>query len=99
MDINNIPEFLKVGRLVKVQHWYGEIEDVAVSDKRIMLLIKSPKGIWEHDPIEWLEFNPQQIRPASVEEATQSIAIYTARVQQMLTEIEQTKQAWLAKAS
>ncbi|MDM8521629.1 hypothetical protein QUF64_16410 [Anaerolineales bacterium HSG6] len=91
---NNIPKFLKVGQLVKVQHWYGQIEDVAVSDKRIMVLVKSPKGIWRNHPAEWLEFKPQQIKPASAEEAVQSIDIYTERVKQMLADIEQTRQAW-----
>jgi hypothetical protein len=63
------PDFLKVGAVVKVQHWYSEIIDVAVSDSRLMVLVKSPKGIWRNHPAEWLEFDEQQIIPASLDEA------------------------------
>ena len=54
----NKPEWLKRGALVKVQHWYGLVEDVAVSDQHVMVLIKSPKGIWrnQRNASEWLEY-------------------------------------------
>jgi hypothetical protein len=90
----NKPEFLQIGQLVKVQHWYGEIEDICTSDQRIMLLVKSPKGIWRNHAAEWLEFDPQQIKPATVAEAVKSIEIYTARVQQMLADLETMQTKW-----
>lgn len=92
------PDFLKVGGIVKVQHWYGEIVDVAVSDRRIMVLVKSPKGIWRNHPAEWLEYDESQITPAAPDEAVSSIEVYQERVERMLEEIEGLRESWRAVA-
>ncbi len=88
------PEFLKVGNIVRVQHWYGEIVDVAVSDERIMVLVASPKGIWRNHPAEWLEFDPRQITPASIEDAVESFEIYEERIEKMLQDVQAMKARW-----
>ena len=87
MDITR-PEFLKVGALIKVQHWYGEVIDVAVSDERIMLLVASPKGIWRNHPAEWLEYDEKQITAADMNDAVNSIAVYRERIQKMLADLD-----------
>lgn len=90
------PEFLKVGAIVKVQHWYGEIVDVALSKERIMVLVASPKGIWRNHPAEWLEFDPRQITPADLDEAIDSFDIYVQRVENMLADLDNMKKRWQA---
>ena len=92
------PDFLKVGGIVKVQHWYGEIVEVAVSDRRIMVLVKSPKGIWRNHPAEWLEYDESQITPAALDEAVSSIDVYQERVERMLAEIEALRESWRSAA-
>ncbi len=85
----NKPEWLKRGTLVKVQHWYGLVEDVAVSDQHVMVLIKSPKGIWrnQRDASEWLEYIEGQIIPATSEEMEKEITAHAERIQQMLADL------------
>jgi len=39
----NKPEWLRRGALAKVQHWDELVENVALSDRRVVVLIKSPK--------------------------------------------------------
>lgn len=90
------PDFLRVGAIVRVQHWYGEIVDVAVSHQRIMVLVKSPKGIWRNHPAEWLEFDEKQITPAVVDDALSSFDVYTERIEKMLADIETMKATWNA---
>lgn len=87
--MTNKPEWLKRGALVKVQHWYGVVEDVAVSDLRVMVLIKSPKGIWrnQRDASEWLEYIEGQITPANPAALEQDIEAHAERIQRMLTEL------------
>lgn len=85
----NKPEWLKRGALVKVQHWYGVVEDVAISEERIMVLVKSPKGIWrnQRDASEWLEYIEGQITAASPEEMEKDIAAHAERIQRMLADL------------
>lgn len=90
------PDFLKVGAIVKVQHWYGQIVDVAESDSRIMVLVTSPKSLWRHHPAEWLEFDEKQIKPATLPEAVASFDIYIERMRQSLADIEAMKSHWQA---
>ena len=90
----NKPDFLKVGAIVKVQHWYGQIVDIAESDSRIMVLVTSPKALWRYHPAEWLEFDAQQITLASLDEAIASFDIYTERVKKTFQEIEAMKRNW-----
>jgi hypothetical protein len=88
------PDFLQIGAIVKVQYWYGQIVDVAVSDTRIMLLITSPKALWRHHPAEWLEFDPQQITPCTLADALAGFDDYVERVSQTLRGIEAMKKDW-----
>jgi acetolactate synthase small subunit len=85
----NKPEWLQREALVKVQHWYGIVEDVAVSDKRTMVLIKSPKGIWrnQRDASEWLEYIEGQIVPATPEEMEREITAHAERIKRMLADL------------
>ena len=82
----NSPAWLKPGVLVKVQHWYGIVEDVAVSQSRIMVYIKSPKGVVrsQRDAAEWLEYIEGQIIPAEPAAFQQEISVNIERVQKML---------------
>ena len=93
----NQPEWLKRGALVKVQHWYGLVEDVAVSDQRIMVLIKSPKGIWrnQRDASEWLEYIEEQITPATPAEMEKEINTHTERIQRMLADLKDLREVVL----
>ena len=90
----NKPEWLKRGALVKVQHWYGLVEDVAVSDQHIMVLVRSPKGIWrnQRDASEWLEYIEGQIIPATPNEMEKEIAAHVERIQRMLTDLKEFRE-------
>jgi hypothetical protein len=98
MDINK-PDFLKIGAIVKVQHWYGEIVDIAVSDTRIMVLVTSPKALWRHHPAEWLEFDAEQITATAIAEAVADFDTYVERVSRTLHEIEALRDAWQERAA
>lgn len=86
----NKPDWLKPGAFVKVQHWYGLVEDVAVSPARIMVLIKSPKGIWrnQRDASEWLEYIEGQIVPADQSALEQDIDVHAERIRHMLADLD-----------
>jgi predicted DNA-binding transcriptional regulator len=90
----NKPEWLKRGALVKVQHWYGLVEDVAVSDLHILVLIKSPKGIWrnQREASEWLEYIEGQIIPATPEEMEKEITAHVERIQRMLDDLSKFRE-------
>ena len=90
----NKPEWLKRGTLVKVQHWYGLVEDVAVSDQHVMVLIKSPKGIWrnQRDASEWLEYIEGQITLATPEEIEKEITAHAERIQRMLKDLNEFRE-------
>jgi hypothetical protein len=95
--IVNKPEWLKRGALVKVQYWFGLVEDVAVSDRRVMVLIKSPKGIWrnQRDASEWLEYIDGQITPATSDEMDKEINIHAERIQRMLADLSEFREVVL----
>ena len=95
----NKPEWLKRGTLVKVQHWYGLIEDVAVSDQHVMVLVKSPKGIWrnQRDASEWLEYIDEQIIPATSAEMEKEITAHAERIQRMLKDLNEFREVALNK--
>jgi hypothetical protein len=88
------PDWLKRGALVKVQHWYGVVEDVAVSESRVMVLIKSPKGVWrnQRDASEWLEYIEGQIVPADTASLEQDVEAHAERIQHMLAELNSFRQ-------
>lgn len=85
----NVPAWLKPGSFVKVQHWYGVVKDVAISENRIMVYIKSPKGVVrsQRDAAEWLEYIEGQIVPADPSAFEQEISLNVQRVQKMLDEL------------
>jgi hypothetical protein len=92
-QMTNKPDWLVPGAFVKVQHWYGVVEDVAVSPARVMVLVKSPKGIWrnQRDASEWLEYLEGQIVLADKSAMEQEIEVHVKRVQQMLKDLEAFK--------
>jgi hypothetical protein len=65
------------------------VEDVAVSQNRIMIYIKSPKGVVrsQRDAAEWLEYIEGQIVPAEPSAFEQEVAFNVTRVQKMLEEL------------
>ena len=91
----NRPDWLQRGALVKVQHWYGVVEDVAVSDQRLMVLIKSAKGIWrnQRDASEWLEYLDGQIVQATQQEVEKDILAHAERIQRMLADLDAFRQS------
>jgi hypothetical protein len=88
-QFEHVPEWLKPGALVKVQHWYGVVEDVAVSQNRVMVYIKSPKGVVrsQRDAAEWLEYIEGQITPADPSAFEQEVVLNVERVKKMLDEL------------
>lgn len=92
--MNNIPEWLQPGTLVEFAFSVGEILDVAVSPERIMVLVKSPKGIWRNHPAEWLEYKPGAIQPTTPERAAQEIELYRSYILKMLHDLDATSDAW-----
>ena len=84
------------GQLVRVngRHWYGEIVDVAISNKRIMLLISSPKGIWRNHGPEWLEYIPEQIKPATTIAAIENAENYVQRIEKNLADAQAMQKRW-----
>lgn len=88
--MTNKPEWLKPGALVKVQHWYGVVEDVAVSELHVMVLVKSPKGVWrnQRDASEWLEYIDGQITLADPAAFEQDIEAHAERIQCMLADLK-----------
>ena len=89
----NKPDWLTPGAFVRVQHWMGIVEDVAVSPSRIMVLVKSPKGIWrnQRDAAEWLEYIEGQIVPSDAAELERDIETHIQRVQKMLDDLTSLK--------
>ncbi len=83
------PDWLVPGAFVRVQHWLGIVEDVAVSPSRVMVLVKSPKGIWrnQRDAAEWLEYIEGQITPSDAAELEREIETHVRRVQNMLDDL------------
>ena len=88
------PDWLVPGVIVKVQFWVGQVEEVAVSDKRIMVLVASPKGIWRNHPAEWLEFKPEHIRPATPQEVAQDLERHRQYIAKMLADLDSLRQKW-----
>ena len=89
------PDWLTPGAIVKVQFWVGQVEEVAISDKHLMVLITSPKGIWRNHPAEWLEFKPEHIRPATQKEIAEDLERHRNYIEKMLTDVDALRQKWL----
>lgn len=96
----DVPDFLEVGNIVKVQHWFGEIVDIAITDNQvIMVQVNSPKAIWRNQRPEWLVYEEGQIIEADTVSAIQSIELYKARVEVMLKYIEDMENKWWIRQS
>jgi len=93
----NKPEFLVIGAVVRVQHWFGEVVDIAISDTRIMILVKSPKAIWRNHLAEWVEFDPAQVGPAVLDQALQDADLHIERITAKLQEAQNLRNAWAMK--
>ena len=88
------PDWLVPGVIVKVQFWVGQVEEVAVSDRHIMVLVSSPKGIWRNHPAEWLEFKPEHIRPATPQEIEQDLERHRRYIAKMQADLDSLGQKW-----
>lgn len=87
-----------IGDLIRVQHWVGEVRDVATTEAgKVMLLVSSPKGVWRNHTAEWLEYSPEHIRHATREEATQDIEIYRRYIEKMLAALDTLDGEWARK--
>lgn len=67
----NLPYHIHIGGYVKITEWVGLIEDIAIGQAHIILLISSPKQVYKNAGAEWLEFdpdNPALIQPANVDQ-------------------------------
>jgi len=94
---NQIPEWLKAGTLVEFAFCVGEIVDVAISPERVMVLIKSPKGIWRNHPAEWLEYHEGAIKPATRERAERDLELYQRYILKMASDLDEIRDAWMKK--
>ena len=92
------PDFLHVGALVKVQHWVGEITDLAeTAEGRIMVLVASPKGIWRNHSAEWLEYQPGQIVAATPADVERDLKVYEDRIARMASDLADLRARWLER--
>ncbi len=96
---NQLPDWLKPGQLVEFAFCVGQVIDIAVSPERVMVLVKSPKGIWRNHPSEWLEFKEGAIKPATLERAERDIELYRGYILKMLDELDATNDSWQSQFS
>lgn len=98
MDTQRL-NWMHIGQLIRVngRAWYGEIVDVAETDAgKVMLQINSPKAAWHGHVPEWLEYIPDQIVPATIEEAQRDIELYLDRLERAKDEIQKLGARWAA---
>jgi hypothetical protein len=95
--MNDFPEWLQPGALVEFAFCVGEILDVAVSSERVMVLVKSPKGIWRNHPAEWLEYKEGALKPATQERALRDVELYREYIAKMLKDLEALETEWQSK--
>lgn len=96
---NQIPEWLKPGELVEFAFCVGEVVDVAVSPERVMVLVKSPKGIWRNHPTEWLEYKADALKPATRERAERDVKLYRGYILKMLNDLDGLNESWMKEKS
>jgi hypothetical protein len=94
---NQTPDWLQKGELVEFAFCVGEIIDIAASDEHVMVLVRSPKGIWRNHAPEWLEYKEGTIKPASRERAARDIELYHGYICKMLDDLNELKHAWSEK--
>ena len=80
-------DYIGIGQWVKVSDWCGRIVDIARSETHTMVQIRSFKGIWNHQPTEWLEYREDMMRPASPEEVERDRARYLAHISRAIEEL------------
>lgn len=97
--MNNLPEWLKPGELVEFAFSVGETVDVANGQEHVMVLVKSPKGIWRNHPAEWLEYKPDAIKPTTPDRAARDLDLYRGYIVKMLEEIDALRAEWLEPAA
>lgn len=96
----DVPGFLEIGNIVKVQYWYGEIVDIAITDNQvIMVQVNSPKAIWRNQRPEWLVYEEGQIIEANIEEAISSMSYYQDRILQMSGNLVEMRGRWIQQLS
>jgi len=88
------PEVLTTGALVEFAFSVGEVQDIAISENRIMVLVKSPKGVWRNHPAEWLEYRPGAIQPADPAKAEREIELYRGYIEKMLVALDEMHAQW-----
>lgn len=93
----NKPDFLEVGVFVMVQnYWVAKIVDIAISETgRVMLLLKSPKGIWRNRTEEWLQYEEVQVRKASWGEVEKDVELHKLRINRMMIELDDLEKEWI----
>lgn len=96
--MNNLPEWLERGALVEFAYCVGQVMDIAVSPERVMVLVRSPKGIWRNHPAEWLEHKEGAIKPATRERAERDVMLYREYITKMLAGIDELESEWQKQA-
>jgi hypothetical protein len=96
--MNSVPDWLKPGALVEFAFCVGQVVDVAVSPERIMVLVKSPKGVWRNHPAEWLEYKETALKPTTFERAERDLQLYRDYIVKMLAALDDLEADWQAFA-
>jgi hypothetical protein len=90
-----LPDFIRVGAIVKIAEWHGQIVDVAQTETgKIMVLITSPKAVFRKHRDEWLEFIPDLMQPATAEDYLHDIEYYAKRTRLNLEKLERMAEEW-----
>jgi hypothetical protein len=90
-----LPDYLHVGAIVKITEWYGQIVDIATTEQgKVMVLVTSPKAIFRNHRDEWLEFNPDLIKPGTPQDYARDIEYYAKRARLNLEKLENLAADW-----
>ncbi len=90
-----LPDYLHIGAIVQIAEWYGEVVDLAITEAgKIMVLVTSPKAVFRNHRDEWLEFNPELIKPATSADYVRDIEFYARRTRANLEKLENMAAEW-----
>lgn len=90
-----LPDYVRVGAIVKIAEWCGQIVDIATTEQgKVMVLVTSPKALFRNHRDEWLEFNSDLIQRATPADYLNDIEYYARRTRLNLEKLEQLAQAW-----
>lgn len=93
-----LPDYIRIGAIVKVLEWHGQIVDIATTEQgKVMLLVTSPKAIFRNHRDEWLEFNPDLIKPGTPQDYARDIEYYTKRAKLNLEKLEKLATEWQSR--